>query len=30
VAISTMHGVAERVLSPFPAALDAFKHGGRK
>ena len=25
VAISAMHGVAERVLAPFPAALAAYR-----
>ena len=32
VAISTLHGVAERVLAPFPAALAAYQAGcpGRK
>jgi predicted GTPase len=27
VAISALHGVAERVLSPFPAALAAYREG---
>lgn len=29
VAISALHGVAERVLSPFPAALAAYREGKR-
>jgi hypothetical protein len=30
ICISMLQGVAERVLSPFPAALDAFKRELKK
>jgi [FeFe] hydrogenase H-cluster maturation GTPase HydF len=30
VCISLLHGVLERVLTPFPAALDAFKEATKK
>lgn len=30
VAISALHGVAERVLSPFPAALAAYRDGKKE